>query len=73
MKGVGALRYYLGGDVLELDEQWNRQGLEYAFSASTYIGQVIPKLAQLLGVESFRKKVTLYDPNTMLSWMILLY
>jgi hypothetical protein len=32
IKGVGASRYYLEGDVLELDGQWNRQGLECAFS-----------------------------------------
>ena len=63
MKGVGAPRYYLGGDVLELDGQWNRQGLEHAFSAATYIDQALPKLAKLLGVEQFAKKMVPFDPD----------
>lgn len=63
MKGVGAPRYYLGGDVLELDGQWNRQGVEHAFSAATYIDQALPKLAKLLGVEQFAKKQVPFDPD----------
>ena len=63
MKGVGAPRYYLGGDVLELDGQWNRQGVEHAFSAATYIEQAIPKLAKMLGVEKFAKKLVPFDPD----------
>ena len=63
MKGVGAPRYYLGGDFLDLDEQWQRQNVKHAFSAQTYIKNCIPKLAALLGVESFPKKSTPMDPE----------
>ena len=63
MKGVGAPRYYLGGDVMELDGQWKRQGLEYAFSASTYITQAIPKMAKLFEVEQFHRYRTPFDPE----------
>ena len=31
MKGVGAPRYYLGGDVNELDSQWQAEGLFHSF------------------------------------------
>ena len=58
MKGVGAPRYYLGGDVLELNEQWMSQGLTYAFSAETYIHQILPKMAELLGLQQFAKRET---------------
>ena len=27
MKGVGKPQYYLGGDVVELQEQWNKEGI----------------------------------------------
>ena len=54
MKGVGAPRYYLGSDVMELDEQWQQEGLTHAFAAETYIKQVIPKTLKMLGIEKFR-------------------
>ena len=37
MKGVGKPQYYLGGDVIELPEEWNKEGIYTAFSAETYI------------------------------------
>ena len=43
MKGVGAPRYYLGGDVNELDSQWQAEGLFHSFSAETYIKNSIPR------------------------------
>ena len=63
MKGVGAPRYYLGGDVLELNEQWMSQGLTHAFSAETYIHQILPKMAELLGLQQFAKRETPMDVN----------
>ena len=63
MKGVGAPRYYLGGDIMELDEQWQRQGIYHSFSASTYIQNCIPKLAKMLKVKKFAKKSTPMDPE----------
>ena len=56
MKGVGSPRYYLGGDFIDLDENWQKQGLKNAFSADTYIGNALPKLAKMLGVTGFHKK-----------------
>ena len=58
MKGVGEPRYYLGGDVKKLDEQWAKQDITEAFSAETYIDNLLPKMAKMLGVEQFpRQKV----------------
>ena len=61
LKGVGAPRYYLGGDVLDLDEQWEKEGLTHALSAQTYIQNCIPKLAKMIGIEQFAKKKTPFD------------
>jgi hypothetical protein len=35
-EGVGKPQYYLGG-VVELGEEWNKEGIYTAFSAETYI------------------------------------
>ena len=37
MKGVGKLQCYLGGDVVELQEPWNKEGIFPAFSAKTLL------------------------------------
>ena len=37
MKGIGEPRYYLGGDVHKLSEQWEKEGITESFSAETYI------------------------------------
>ena len=68
MKGVGAPRYYLGGDVNELDEQWQAEGLHHSFSANTYIGNCIPKMEAMMkppGQEtfSFKDKKVPMDPE----------
>ena len=44
MKGVGEPRYYLGGDVNQLDEAWGKEGISTSLSADTYIKNVLPKL-----------------------------
>ena len=62
MKGVGNPQYYLGGDVVELGNEWEPEGIYTAFSAETYITNVLPKLAKTCGVETFHKsKVPLSD------------
>jgi hypothetical protein len=53
LKGVGKPQYYLGGDVIELDEHWERENISTAFSAETYISNCLPKLAKLCGLEQF--------------------
>ena len=49
MKGVGIPEYYLGGDVEQLDEHWNKEDISMALSANTYIKNVIPNLRSYLG------------------------
>ena len=46
MKGVGKPMYYLGGDVVELGPEWEKEGIQQAFSAETYIPTILPKLAK---------------------------
>ena len=58
MKGVGKPQYYLGGDVVELDASWNKEGIYTVFSAETYIKNCIPKLCAMCGVQEFKKVKT---------------
>ena len=58
MKGVGAPRYYLGGDVNELDDQWQAEGLFHSFSADTYIGNCIPKMEAMMTPPAERAQIT---------------
>ena len=51
LKGVGKPEYYLGGDVVKLDEQWEKLGIGYGLGANTYLKNVIPKLEKLAGKE----------------------
>ena len=55
MKGVGKPMYYLGGDVIELGPEWEKEGIQQAFSAEIYITNILPKLAKSCGLEEFRK------------------
>src|SRR5688500_7223411 len=55
MKGVGKPQYYLGGDMVELGPEWEKEGISSAFSAETYIRNSLPKLAKLCGLEYFKK------------------
>lgn len=63
MKGVGKPQYYLGGDVVELDECWNKENIYLAFSAETYIRNCLPKLAKLCNKEQFPKCNSPMDSN----------
>ena len=58
MKGVGKPEYYLGGDVVDLHQDWERENVTTAFSARTYIENCIPKLAQMCGKERFHSHST---------------
>ncbi len=58
LKGVGSPRYYLGGAVVDLDEQWEKEGITHGLSAQIYIQNCIPKLAKMIGIEQFAKKKT---------------
>ena len=47
MKDFGKPQYYLGGDVIDLGPEWEKEGISAAFSAETYITNTLPKLAKL--------------------------
>ena len=55
MKDVGKPQYYLGGDVIDLGPEWEKEGFSAVFSAKTYITNALPKLAKLCGLDDFRK------------------
>jgi len=69
MKGVGAPQYYLGGNVVELDEHWEREGIYTAFSAETYIGNCLKKMAKVLNMNNFLIKRHPWMRITILNWM----
>jgi hypothetical protein len=53
MKDIGKPQYYLGGDVIQLSPDWEKEGISGAFSAETYITNVLPKLAKSCGIDEF--------------------
>ena len=53
MKGVGKPQYYLGGDIVDLGTEWEKEGCSIAFSAETYIRNSLPKLAKLCEQDDF--------------------
>lgn len=55
MKAVGTPEYYLGGNVVQLGEEWEREGITTALSAETYILNIVDKLAKMVGVDEFSK------------------
>ena len=65
MKGVGRPQYYLGGDVQHLTPDWEKEGIQTAFSAHTYINEVAPKLADLIKKDKsvFAKKSVPMHPD----------
>ena len=63
MKGVGKPQYYLGGDVVELPEPWDKEGIHTAFSAETYIKNCLPKLAGMCGITEFKKWKTPFSED----------
>jgi hypothetical protein len=67
MKGVGKPQYYLGGDVIELGEPWDKEGILTAFSAEAYIRNCLPKLAKMCDLTEFKKAKNPFLRNTTLS------
>ena len=63
MKDVGKPQYYLGGDVIDLTDEWEKEGISAAFSAETYIANTLPKLAKLCGHEDFKKANTPFSED----------
>ena len=63
MKGVGKPSYYLGGDVVELGEPWQKEGIHTAFSAATYIRNGLPRMAEICGVKEFKKCKTPFSDS----------
>src|SRR5688500_10049992 len=55
MKAVGTPEYYLGGNVVQLGEEWVKEGITTALSAETYIENIVDKLAKMVGVTEFPK------------------
>src|SRR5687767_1105052 len=55
MNDIGKPRFYLGGDVVELGPEWEKEGISECFSAETYIQNALPKLAKSCGLEDFKK------------------
>ena len=49
LKGIGTPEFYLGGDVLEMDECWHSQGIYHGLGAETYIRNDIRKYEGLIG------------------------
>jgi len=49
LKGVGWLEYYLGCDVLDLDDTWKKDKVKKAISSETYIKNVISKFKTIFG------------------------
>jgi hypothetical protein len=50
LKGIGVPRYYLGGDILELEDAWQHQenSISTALSSETCIGNAVDKFKQLV-------------------------
>jgi len=66
LKGVGIPEYYLGGDLVELDNSWKSTGIKTALSAKTYIRNVVEKYEKLFN-ETFKSQKSpmnhLYHPE----------
>ena len=63
MKGVGKPQYYLGGDVVELGQEWEKDNISTAFSAETYIQNALPRLASVCGLQQFPKSKIPFSEN----------
>lgn len=55
MKAIGTPEYYLGGNVVQLGEEWEREGITTALSAKIYITNIVDKLAKMVGIDKFPK------------------
>jgi len=55
MKAIGAPEYCLGGNVIQLGEDWKKEDINTTLSAETYIDNIVQKLATMVGIEEFPK------------------
>lgn len=55
MKAIGAPEYYLGGSVVQLGEEWEKEVITIALSAETYIENIVQKLTAMVGIDEFPK------------------
>ena len=53
MKGVGKPQYYLGGVVVSLGPECEKEGISESFSAEYYTLNALPKLAKSCGLQEF--------------------
>ena len=72
MKGVGKPQYYLGGDVVGLVPEWEKEGISEAFSAETYIQNALLKLVKSCGLVEFRNFIFPFVLSITQSWMRLI-
>ena len=49
LKGIGRPEYYLGGDVIELDNSWKSSNVALALGAKTYAKNVVEKFERVFG------------------------
>ena len=56
MKSVGTPEYYLGGNVMQLPEEWEHEGITTSLSAETYIDNVVPKLEKMVGKDFHKSR-----------------
>jgi len=63
MKGVGKPQHYLGGDVVDLPDEWKKENITCAFSAQTYIKNCVPKLAKMCGKGTFQTHRTPFSED----------
>jgi hypothetical protein len=62
MEGVGKPQRHLGGEVVELGEEWHKEGIHTAFSAHTHcIKCSLCKLATMCGKPHFPDKKTSFS------------
>jgi len=62
LKGIGLPMYYLGGNVVQLDQRRKEIGVQTALSAETYIANVVKKFEETFGGK-FRKFKAPMDNN----------
>jgi hypothetical protein len=69
LKGIGIPRYYLGGDIMQLDGSWSSNGsnVKTSLSAETYIDNAISKFEKAFSSDTapftFRQYSSPMDPD----------
>ena len=63
LKGVGEPEYYLGGDVIDLDRTYKKEGVHMALSAETYVKNIVEKYENLLKRDFHTRYSVSFDPD----------